>query len=258
MQARIVSVGRGARWLGQGWQIFRAAPLGWLAMVFAYVFITQVIALVPYVGWAAALMVVPAFTVGLMSAARAVAAGGRLEFGALLDGFRHGARSQLALGMIYLVCFLLALSAGAAVDGESAVQEVLSGKRKPQELDPADLLAPAAAFAAVYSPVMMLFWFAPLLAAWHGAPVAKALFYSFFACLLNWRAFLAYGAVAAAVMLVVPFILLSIVVLATGGAAQRGAGSLMFPVLFLLLPTLYASFYASYRDVFATPQSEAV
>jgi len=29
--------------------------------------------------------------------------------------------------------------------------------------------------------------------------------------------------------------------------------SLVFPLLMLLLPTLFASFYASYRDVFASP-----
>ena len=38
MQARIVPASRGARWLAEGWQMFRAAPLGWLALVFVYLF----------------------------------------------------------------------------------------------------------------------------------------------------------------------------------------------------------------------------
>src|SRR5919204_5843418 len=29
MQARIVEATRGARWLADGWRLFRAAPLGW-------------------------------------------------------------------------------------------------------------------------------------------------------------------------------------------------------------------------------------
>ena len=97
---------------------------------------------------------------------------------------------------------------------------------------------------------MMMFWFAPALAAWHSVSAAKALFFSFFACLMNWRAFLAYGAVTAAVTVVLPFIVLTGLLLASGGALKMSAMALVFPLLITLLPTLFASFYASYRDVF--------
>ena len=258
MQARVVTIARGARWLGEGFRIFRAAPLGWLALVFAYLFITQLMSFVPLVGSGAAALLVPAFSVGLMSAARAVAAGGRLELGALFDGFRQGLPRQLALGVVYLACILLVLAAAALADHDGAVRAVLSGRRKPEELEPGDVLGPAAVFSLAYAPVMMMFWFAPLLAAWHDSGTAKALFFSFFACLLNWRAFLAYGAITAVVTLALPFLTLSVVALVAGGAQRVHPGSLMIPFLLLLLPTLFASFYASYRDVFAAPQSEAV
>ena len=42
MQARIVAAYRGARWLGEGWRLFRAAPLGWLTLVFAYWLLTTI------------------------------------------------------------------------------------------------------------------------------------------------------------------------------------------------------------------------
>ena len=258
MQARIVSAGRGARWLGEGWRIFRAAPLGWVAIVFAYIFLTQLMSLVPLVGPAAAALLVPAFTVGLMSAARAVAAGGKLEPAALFVAFREDLRSQLVLGVVYLVCIMAVLAAAALADGDGAVRGALSGQRAPGELQPDELLGPLAAFGLAYAPVMMLFWFAPLLAAWHGSGAPKALFFSFFACLLNWRAFLAYGAVTAAVMLALPFFVLTVLALVLGGAQRVQAGVLMIPFLLLMLPTLFASFYASYRDVFGALQSEAV
>jgi hypothetical protein len=35
----------------------------------------------------------------------------------------------------------------------------------------------------------MAYWYAPVLAGWHGLSPAKALFFSFVACLRNWRAF---------------------------------------------------------------------
>lgn len=258
MQARIVPAVRGAHWLAEGWRCFRVAPLAWLALVFAYLLLTQLMALVPVVGSAAAALLVPAFTVGLMSAARATSAGAKLEMGVLFDGFRQGVRGQLLLGAVYLACILLVLGLTTMADQEGAVRTVLSGKRPAEELEPADLFGPIAVFGLAYAPVMMMFWFAPPLAAWHGVATAKALFFSFFGCLMNWRAFLAYGALAAGMMLAVPLVLLSLVTLASGGQQKLQAGSLMIPLLLAMLPTLFASFYASYRDVFGAPQSDAV
>jgi hypothetical protein len=65
---------------------------------------------------------------------------------------------------------------------------------------------------------------------------------------MNWRAFAAYGAVTALVVFVIPFVALSL--FALSGVASFAAATLVFPLLFVVLPTLFASFYASYRDVF--------
>lgn len=258
MQARIVPAARGAHWLAEGWRCFRAAPLGWLTLVFAYLLLTQLMALVPLVGSAAAAVLVPAFTVGLMAAARATSAGAKLELGMLFEGFRHGVRGQLFLGAVYLACILLVFALTAMADPEGAMRTVLSGNRPAEELEPADVLGPLMAFALAYAPVMMMFWFAPPLSAWHGAGAAKALFFSFFGFLINWRAFLAYGVVAAALMLALPFVVISAVMLAAGGAHKLQASSLMIPLLLVMLPTLFASFYASYRDVFGAREGDAV
>jgi hypothetical protein len=98
---------------------------------------------------------------------------------------------------------------------------------------------------------MMGFWFAPVLAAWHGIGAVKALFFSLLACLMNWRAFLSYGIAAAALMLVMPVVALSaIALLMQGRGGSASVVSLVLPLVIVLLPTLFASFYASYRDVF--------
>jgi hypothetical protein len=57
--------------------------------------------------------------------------------------------------------------------------------------------------------------------------------------------------VTALVALALPLLVLAGLMLASGGAFEPSALSLVFPLLILLLPTLFASFYASYRDVFA-------
>jgi hypothetical protein len=251
MQARIVGAARGARWLGEGWRLFRAAPFGWLALVFGYWVVMTVISLVPLAGAAAAAILVPAFSVGFMAAARAAEKGERVELGLLFYGLRHDARRQLVLGAAYLACLMVVLAASALADGGALALWMLTGRRPEEEiLQSGDFLRAMAGGALAYAPAMMMFWFAPPLAAWHGVAPAKALFFSLAACLMNWRAFLAYGAVAALVILAVPFLVLSGLLLASGGALRVPAMSLVFPLLILLLPTLLASFYASYRDVF--------
>jgi len=252
MQARIVSAAGGARWLADGWRLFRVAPLGWLAAVFGYWVLMTVVSIVPLVGVAAAAILVPAFSVGFMALARAAGHGARLELGLLFDGFRHEPKAQMLLGVVYLACLAALLAASTLVDDGALARWMLTGKRPANDVLQSDaFLAALACTGALYLPVMMLFWFAPPLVAWHSASPAKALFYSFFGCLMNWRAFLAYGAAAALVTLVVPFLLVLTLRTVISGASF---GWLAFPLLAALLPTLFASFYASYRDVFATPE----
>jgi hypothetical protein len=255
MQARVVAASRGARWLVEGWRMFRAAPLGWLALVFTYWLLMTLASLVPVAGVAVASVLVPAFSVGLMAAARAANPGAPLELALLFEGFRHERGSQFALGIAYLACLGLVLAASAALDGGALARWMASGQRPGEEtLQSEEFLAALFAAAALYTPVMMLFWFAPPLASWHATGAAKALFFSFFGCLMNWRAFLAYGALTVAVTLGLPFLVLSILMLAGGGGTRVPAMSLVFPLLIVLLPTLFASFYASYRDVFGAAE----
>lgn len=251
MQARIAGAARGARWLGDGWKLFRAAPLGWLSLVFAYWLIMTVVSLVPYAGIAAASVLVPAFSVGFMAAARAAERGGRLELAVLFDGFRHAPREQIILGIAYFICLAAVLAATTLADEGALARWMLTGRRPGEEvLRSGEFFSALITAALLYAPVMMMFWFAPPLAAWHSTGAVKGLFFSAAACLMNWRAFLAYGAVAALVTLVMPFVLLSALMLVSGGALRIPVMSLVFPLLILLLPTLFASFYVSYRDVF--------
>ena len=250
MQARVVSAAGGARWMAEGWRIFRAAPVGWVAAVLGYWMLMSVLSIVPLVGAAAAALLVPAFTVGFMALARAAGRGARLEPQLLFEGFRNGLRAQLALGALYLACLVLVLAATALADDGALAQWLLTGKRPSEDaLYSDEFLGAMAAACVLYTPVMLAFWFAPPLASWHGTAPAKALFFSFAASLMNWRAFLAYGAVAAAITLALPLVLFLALGLAGDGSRMQPA-LLVFPLLVLLLPTFFASFYASYRDVF--------
>jgi len=251
MNARIVSYGRGARWLGEGWQMFRAAPLGWLALIFAYWILMTLVSILPVVGLAAASVLVPPFSVGFMAAARAAANGGPLTLSILFAGFRERVVPQIALGFIYAGLLALLISATALADEGALASWLVTGRRPGDEALASEGFSTALMMAAaLYLPVTMMYWFAPVLVAWNGFGVAKGLFYSFFACLMNWRAFVAYAAVTAVVTVVLPFVVLSALLLFSSGAMRASITSLVFPLLIILLPTLFASFYASYRDVF--------
>jgi hypothetical protein len=250
VQARIVGAAQGARWLGEGWRLFRVAPLAWLALACVYLLGTNILALVPVVGFVAALMLVPALTVGMMGAARAASHGGQPHVRMLAEGLQGDARAQLVLGAIYFLLSVAVFGATALADEGGRLRSILGGRTPPADLALGDVLLPLAVFALSYAPVLMMFWFAPPLAAWHSTGALKALFFSFVACLMNWRAFLAYGAAVAVMMMAVP--LLALLALRAFGGADLGVAvaSLVFPLLLLMLPTLFASFYVSYRDVF--------
>jgi len=76
----------------------------------------------------------------------------------------------------------------------------------------------------------------------------EALFFSFAASMMNWRAFLAYGAVMSVVTLLVPFLIVSAFALA--GALRRRPPPSSFRSRSCCCRRFSASFYASYRDVF--------
>ena len=250
MQARIATAAQGARWLATGWRLFRVAPFGWLAATLAYWFSVSALSLVPGVGAAVAVVAVPAFSVGFMALARAAEQGAPLDLRLLLEGFRSRPAPQLALGAVYLIGLAAVLAASATVDDGRLARWVLGGRRPaPGGPDDEAILAAAGVAALAYLPVMAAFWFAPVLVAWHSAGVAKALFFSFFACLMNWRAFVAYGVLVALATAALPLVLLNAVLLASGGDAQLAA-PLLTALIVVLLPVLFASFYASYRDVF--------
>ena len=266
IQARVLPAFRGWKWLIEGFALFRAAPFAWFLVVFAYWVAMTSVGLVKYVGVVAASVLVPALSVGFMAASRAAAQAAPVRISCLAAGLRQNVGAQLALGAIYFIALAALLGATVLVDDGMLARWMVYGERPaPEALVSDGFIAALVVAATLYAPVMMAYWFAPVLVAWHGQPATKALFFSFFASLINWRAFLVYGAGAALVLFVLPSAILLGAMLATGGEGRAMLLGVLFPFLLMLLPTLFASFYASYRDVFdvreapaAGPPSESV
>jgi hypothetical protein len=249
MNARLVQPARGVAWLAEGWRMFRATPFGWLVLVFTYLMGTMLLSALPLAGPIAMAVLVPAFSVGFMTASRAAWRRQPVDLTMLVAGFRERVPSQLVLGVVYGVGFFAAIYGSALFDGGELVHSLQ--RSRPGEGEAADGF-PVGLLVAVllYLPTMMLLWFSPVLVCWHGLTPAKALFYSVVAFWLNLRAFVVYAIALAALLFVVAG---ALTLLASALPARTTAAtlqSLIFPAALVVLPILFASYYASYRDVF--------
>ncbi|HSD53892.1 MAG TPA: BPSS1780 family membrane protein [Burkholderiales bacterium] len=255
----VVPAGNGWLWLKRGFGFFGRAPLAWIMVAVSYWVLVSVVGILPYVGVVAVMLATPSFAVSFMAMCRELEHGRPLELQLLFAGFRRHLPALVALGGIYFAAILLILVASQLFDGGLLLRWMLLGKAVPRDEASGSALAISAIAAfALFVPVILAFWFAPVLTAWHGMPAAKALFFSFFASLRNWRAFFVYGTAVAVFAGLLPGVAFSMLAVAVRGL-QGAAGvisTVALVVVVILLPTLYASFYASYRDVFADQPSD--
>ena len=255
----------GWNWVLTGFALFRRNPAMWAFLVFSYIVLMQLLGMIPVLGWFAATVLIPAFSASFMIVSRELDLGNKPGFGLLFSGFRSNLPALLTQGGVYLASALAILGLSALVDGGVLLQLMVLGARPPVSAFEDGSLAGAAALAGtLYLPVLAAFWFAPALSAWRGLPALQALFYSLFATFRNWRAFFAYGIALILLGLACSVALFLLALLIRGLLGSKSQDALMLvvlPVMLTYVPILFASFYASYRDIFpqpaAAPESEA-
>ncbi len=258
MQALTLPTKRGWRWLADGFRIFRKSPLLLGVIVVGYWILMAVVNAIPLLGPIAATLCIPAFSVSLMNVCRDVEHERPIAPLHLFSGFRRNLRPLLALGALYLGGVLAILGVSALADGGALMQMMISGKPPGEELLAGGSFLVATQVALLLlTPLMMAYWYAPVLAAWHDLPVGKALFFSFIACLRNWRAFFAYAVALMVFGALLPGLALGLLASLMPQSASFFTALFFMPLLLVLAPTLFASFYVSYRDVFVTIQEEA-
>lgn len=254
MQLKPVTAASGYLWFRQGISIFRRNPLIFITLFFAYLFAMRLISLPPVIGYALLMLVIPGVSVGFLAASRDVL-DGKIAFPTvLISGFRsHGpvaARRLLILGVAYFVAICAVFAISALADGGVLAQLVLFGNNPSDDAvqqagpDGAVLLSLLA-----YLPVAMMFWFAPILVAWHDIAPHKALFFSWIVCWRNKTAFIVYGLLWLVFTMAISLVVTLILQLA--GAGAMGLFILM-PLSAIITAVLYCSFYATYRGCFET------
>lgn len=255
MKLNSVAPKEGYTWIRQGIWLFKQNPLGFLMLVFMYVFVAQLAVLVPVIGIFAVLLLTPTLTVGFMTACRQAIQKERIRptvYLAALQSTPIVRKRILQLGLIY-AALILALSfiLSMLVDFELLIPLMTNDKPiTPEAVQQVYLILFFGGL--LYVPVAMLMWFSPVLIAWADMSVPQALFSSAIACWANRGAFFLYIAIWGAILIAIPLAIGSILDALDLGQA---ASFIIAPISMAGLTVMHCSFFATWKACFAEKES---
>ena len=265
MKLHIVPARTGIDWVKSGIRVFWRQPLAMAALFFMTMAAMSIASLVPLIGPALALALLPAATLVMMVAA-AEALEGRFPTPAvMLKALRTGRdrmRALAVLGALYAAGFLAVMAFSALFDGGQFALVYMGGEPMTREIaeDPRFQTAMWVSLV-LYLPLSLLFWQAPGLVHWHGVPPVKSLFFSIVACVRNMGAFTLFGLGWLGVFLL-GGVLISLVAslfaalgLLGAGAAPGLVGSLMVGMALVMAGMFFSSVVFTFRDCFEPPEN---
>ena len=265
MKLHIVPARTGIDWVKGGIRVFWRQPLAMAALFFMTMAAMSIASLVPLIGPALALALLPAATLVMMVAA-AEALEGRFPTPAvMLKALRTGRdrmRALAVLGALYAAGFLAVMAFSALFDGGQFALVYMGGEPMTREIaeDPRFQTAMWVSLV-LYLPLSLLFWHAPGLVHWHGVPPVKSLFFSIVACVRNMGAFTLFGLGWLGVFLL-GGVLISLVAslfaalgLLGAGAAPGLVGSLMVGMALVMAGMFFSSVVFTFRDCFEPPEN---
>ena len=251
MKLQLVPAGRGVQWVRQGVRTFFRQPLALTGLFFLFMAAMSVLSLVPLLGNAIALALLPGATLGLMAATEETTKGKFPMPTVLVSAFRAGRqqlRAMLVLGVLYALGFLVVMGASALVDGgKFASLYLLGGELSAEVLQQSDFQTAALVALVLYLPLSLLFWHAPALVHWHGISPVKSLFFSMVACLRNFWAFTLFGLVWMAVFLSMG---LTVAIVAAILGSPELITAVLFPVGMAMAAMFFTSIYFTFQDSF--------
>ena len=250
MDARRLSANHGVLWLLAGFSLFRRNPPLLTLLTFTYLLLVVVINLIPAIGPFLLPLILPLLTVILANGCRNIERKGAFNGQDLLNNLPERQQAIMHLGGLHLLGSTLLVLISSALGMDLTLSEGLSNEQLQ------DLAMDLGLFLMLSVPLLMAFWFAPLLTLWDKVPAAKAVFFSFVASWRNWRAFLMYGFAIGVVGIIVPGILLVTASLISPSVVTVVSVVLRMMMMFVLAPSLVASVYLSYRDVFQAVAAE--
>ncbi len=236
-----VPMGRGLAWLTEAWNYFTNSPVQWIGIVVVLFVIQLVLGLIPLIGALAQILLSPIFVGGIMLGCRDIDEGQSIEFRHLFAAFDQYAGRLATVGGLYfagmivvmLVAGILAMimgMGGGLMAGLAAMGDPDVGGAVATGAAGMGMLVFMLLMLALMLPVIMAYYFAPVLVVLHDLQPVEAMKQSFAGCLKN----------------VLPFLLYGIVVMVAGIVAML---PLMLGFL-VLMPMILASIYIAYKDIY--------
>jgi hypothetical protein len=250
MKLNTLTPKEGYTWIRQGIWLFKQNPLGFLMLVFMYVFAAQLAVIVPVIGVFAVLILTPALSVGFLTACRQAILKERIRptvYVVALQSTPIIRKRILQLGLVYATLILvLSFILSLIVDFELLVPLLTSDKSiSPEALRQIYLVLFFGGL--LYIPIGMLMWFSPVLVAWADMSVAQALFSSCLACWTNRGAFFLYLAIWGAILVAIP---LTIGMIFDAINLGQVATYIVAPISMAGLTIMYCSFFATWKACF--------
>ncbi len=227
---RTVAAGRGASWIGGGWELLKGAMGIWILMFIVSGAIFIALSLVPVLGLLSG-MLLPIFIGGWMIGCHRMYTDGEVRFEDLFAGFSEHFGPLAIASLIYIVASIVAMMAGGIVMFlfGGSLTFLLGTNPDPGALG-FGLVLGMLVMMALLLPLMMMIWFAPVLITQHRMNPIEAIKWSFVGCLRNILPFLIYGLVGLALFI--------------AGLIPLGLG------LLIVYPLLTCATYSAYRDIY--------
>ena len=257
MKLNIVPARTGLTWVKLGFKTYLQQPLALSGLFLMFMALLSIATLLPLIGAAVALALLPAATLGLMAATQEAAKGKFPMPTILISAFRAGkqqVRAMLVLGALYAAGFLFIMAISALIDGGGFARLYLvGGKITENVVQQTDFQLAMWVTLALYLPLSLLFWHAPALVHWHGVTPVKSLFFSLMACYKNWADLTIYG-MAWVGIFVVTMLVVTVIAAVLGNPAF--AALALFPVALLMMAIFFTSIYFTFRDSFTDTSTE--
>ena len=252
VQPNVVEVFEGRTWLLQGLRIFKKQPLIWVLALLAYWTAMFLFGLIPVLGLIVSLIISPGIAFGFICLAKAIDEDRIVPPRIIISGFTGAKKFDLILlgcyycGFLFLLLILVTLmnerSVIDLVNSPNLATETQSPKENPFTFK--------IIFALIlYIPIQMLFWFAPQLVVWGGLSSIKAMFYSFFAVLLNWKSFLTY--LLSWLLILVSISIIIAILIGLLNLDQSALFILFLPISLLIMGIAHCSYYESTKTIFS-------
>ena len=252
IQPNVVTIFDGRDWLLHGYDIFKKQPLVWILTLLAYWTAMFLFGLIPIVGLLVSLVISPGIAFGFICLAKAIDQNQAVPPRIIISGFTSSKKFDLILlgfyycGSLFLIFVLIMLLNDKSVIDlvNNPDSQINSGTQSGNFFNIKIMTV-----LLLYIPIQMIFWFAPQLVVWGNLNSIKAMFYSFFAVLLNWKSFLTYLLTWVMVMLGISIFIALLISLFK--IDQGSLFVLFLPISLLIMGVAHCSYYASTKMIFS-------